>query len=445
MAEFQRQLLLLRGVCIYKSLLQDSLVNAYVSLLEALASKTGPEDLLDNYTDFLSQLVEKTELGAGGVVGDPWRNYVLELILNDENSFTRKAEYVSFRELSPGILALAKQDLRSLQKGLFISWDKICSAVRLRLKEQAFDFLLPECNGTLYPLSSGSERGSRLEAKQALADSEDWGQCLETLAAFARKNGCGIYGRFSAFRWVPGHGLVGIANPDPVRLDDLFSYERQKEKIAANTKRFVQGFPANNVLLYGDRGTGKSSTVKALIHEFWKGGLRLIEVSREGFKELPEIMALLSQRPQRFVIFIDDLSFEEYETEYKSLKAVMEGGIQAQPENVLIYATSNRKHLIRETFGDRTMSEEEGEVHPGDSLEEKISLADRFGLVVTFSRPDQKTYLEIVKGLAQKEGISVAPEELERLALKWEMLNNGRSGRTARQFVQDLAGKSQYC
>ncbi len=442
MAEFQRNLLLLRGVCLYKGLFQDSLVNAYIQLMEALAPKVGLEDLLDNYTNFLSQLVKKTELGAGGIVGDPWRNYVLELILEDENAFNLKAEYVSFQELSPGLLVLTQQDLRLLQQGLFVNLEKICAEVRQRLKKQAVDFLLPEYNCTLFPLSSGSERRSRVEVKQALAASDDWGHCMEIIAAFARKNGCGIYGKYWAFRWVPGQHLIGITNPDPIRLEDLFGYQRQQDKIVANTKIFVQGYPANNVLLYGDRGTGKSSTVKALIHEFWREGLRLVEVSREGFKDLPDIMAGLSLRRQRFIIFIDDLSFEEYETEYKSLKAVMEGGLQAQPENVLIYATSNRKHLIKETFEDRQTLGAEGEVHPGDSLEEKISLADRFGMVLTFLQPDQKTYLEIVKGISQKEGISVKPEELEAMALKWEMLNNGRSGRTARQFVQDLLGRT---
>jgi predicted AAA+ superfamily ATPase len=251
-----------------------------------------------------------------------------------------------------------------------------------------------------------------------------------------------MFGTYWAFRWVPEGFLRGISHPDPIKLDDLISYEREREKVVDNTRRFVGGYPANNVLLYGDRGTGKSSTVKGLLHEFGDKGLRLVEVSREGFKDFPEIMALLCTRPQRFIIFVDDLSFEEYETEYKSLKGLLEGGLQAQPENVLIYATSNRKHLIKETFEDRTMTRAAGDLHPGDAQEEKISLADRFGLVVTFLRPDQKTYLEIVRGLAQKEGISLEAEELETLALRWEMLNNGRSGRTARQFIQDLIGRT---
>ena len=442
MAEFQRNLFLLRGVCIYKNLLQDSVVQAYVRLLEALASQDGPEKLLNNYSEFLSKLVERTELGAGGIVGDPWRNHILELMLGEENTFTRKAEYLALREMSQGLAGLVKQDLRILQAVFNVSLESICSEAALRLKEQAADFLLPDVSGPFHPLYSGPEDYSRVELKQVLVSAPDWGQCLGLLAGYVKSHGCGIFGKYLAFRWVPGRQLAGISNPDSVRLENLISYERQRGEVVANTRRFVKGYPANNVLLYGDRGTGKSSTCKGLIHEFGKAGLRLVEVNRESFKDFQEIMALLSTRPQRFIIFIDDLSFEEYETEYKSLKAVMEGGLQAQPENVLIYATSNRKHLIKETFEDRTSLRSEGELHPGDAQEEKISLADRFGMVVTFLRPDQKTYLEIVQGLADKEGISLDPEELNALALKWEMLHNGRSGRTAKQFIQDLQGRT---
>lgn len=511
MPELQPNLSLLKGICIYRNLLEDSMVRSYMALLDGLASKAEWETILDHYGRFLAELVEITELGPGSIVDDPWRNHVLELILDDQNPFTRKAEYVPFREMSQGLMGLAKRDLRILQGVLYESLENVCLRVERRLKEQAGDFpeqtadfseqaaefperaadfprpdMASPCNvggpfhtvgschsaapshiagpfhitdpshivapfhihiaGSFHPLSSGAQDCSRYELKQALASASDWGECLDLLAEYARSNGCGMFGKYRAFRWVPeklnarAH-LLSISHPDPVKLDDLISYERQKGQVVANTRRFVEGYPANNVLLYGDRGTGKSSVVKALLHEFAGEGLRLIEVSREGFNDLPEIMALLSTRPQRFIIFIDDLSFEEYETEYKSLKAVMEGGLQAQPENVLIYATSNRKHLIKETFNDRAQLGAQGDLHPDDAQEEKISLADRFGLVVTFLRPDQNTYLEIVRGLAEKEGITLEQEELESMALKWEMLNNGRSGRTARQFILDLQGR----
>ena len=471
MAELENKLLQLQGICIYRNLLKDTLVQIFLDLLEALAGNAGPEMLMGKYAEYLSGLIEKTELGTGDIVGDPWRNYILELILEDENTFTRKAEYVSFDEMSQGMLGLVKQDLRTLQAALYLSLEDISALVDAGVQQRGVEVLPPRICGSFQSLTEGqpsapvSRRlqtqgsidppGSRRQGfqdlepknqkrchiKQFLAESSDWGECLAALAAFFRYNGAGMFGTYRAFRWVPGKQLVGILHPDPIKLDDLIGYERERGKVVDNTRRFVQGHPANNVLLYGDRGTGKSSTVKGLLHEFGDQGLRLVEVSREAFKEFPEIMALLSQRPQRFIIFIDDLSFEEYETEYKSLKGLLEGGLQAQPENVLIYATSNRKHLIKETFEDRTGPRAQGDLHPGDAQEEKISLADRFGLVVTFLRPDQKTYLEIVKGLAEKEGIPLKSEELETLALRWEMLHNGRSGRTAKQFIQDLLGR----
>lgn len=471
MEEDKGNLLRLRGICIYRNLLKDSLVQIYIALLEALAANSEPEKLMDKYAQFLSGLIEKTELSTGEIVGDPWCNHILELILNDENTFTRKAEYVSFDEMSQGILSIAKQDLSALQTSLYLSLEDISAYVDAGIQESAADVVPPRICGSFRPLTGGqlsspvdhgpadrpsnlygcdqlcpqtvgAKEQKRCEIKQFLASSLDWGECLAALAAFARSNGVGMFGTYRAFRWVPKRQLVGIAHPDPIKLEDLISYERERGKVVDNTRRFVEGYPANNVLLYGDRGTGKSSTVKGLLNEFGDRGLRLIEVGREAFGEFPEIMAILSLRPQRFIVFIDDLSFEEHETEYKSLKGLLEGGLQAQPENVLIYATSNRKHLIKETLADRAVSRAQGDIHPGDTQEEKISLADRFGLVVTFLRPDQKTYLEIVKGLAEKEGISLETEELETLALRWEMLNNGRSGRTAKQFIQDLLGRT---
>lgn len=435
----------IRSICIYKNIVKDNVVRSFIRLHERLKETDSPEKIIGSYSQFLGRLIDKTELSEGRIVGDAWKNHIMGLILEDENTFTRKAEFLAFSEISPGLVELAKHDLKAMQKAFDVSLLDISSAVGHSLKKKSWGFLIPNSAGPFRPLDTGNEDDAFSAAKDDFALASDWGECLSLLAGYARSCGCGIYGRYLAFRWVPGKGLAGIPNPDPVKLGDLISYERQREEVTANTRRFVQGYSANNVLLYGDRGTGKSSTVKALIHEFGKGGLRLVEVSRESFRDFPEILSLLSTRSQRFIIFIDDLSFEEFETEYKSLKAVLEGGIQAQPENVLIYATSNRKHLIKETFEDRTSPgvKRNGDVHPGDGLEEKISLADRFGLVVNFLRPDQRTYLTIVEGLAKKEGISLSVEELHSLALKWEMLHNGRSGRTAKQFIQDLIGRTR--
>ena len=256
--------------------------------------------------------------------------------------------------------------------------------------------------------------------------------------------GVGIYGRYRAFRWVrggrDGGHPEGVAYPDPVTLADLVGYEREREPAIRNAERFAAGLPANNVLLYGERGTGKSSTVKALLNEFGDRGLRLIEVPKEHLGDFPELMAAVRNRRQRFILYVDDLSFEEQETHYKALKAILEGGIEARPDNVVLYATSNRRHIVRERFGDRTPASDD-DVHAMDTMEEKLSLSDRFGIRVRFGAPDEGRYLQIIHGIAEQRGVSLSGDELDRRALSWARRQNGRSGRTARQFVDALIGE----
>lgn len=235
-----------------------------------------------------------------------------------------------------------------------------------------------------------------------------------------------------------GGYLAGIPNPDPIRLENLIGYEEQRTEVVRNTQQFVKGYPANNMLLYGDRGTGKSSTIKALIHKFGVNGLRLIQVSKDSLADLPDILEVIRERPYRFIIFIDDLSFEEYETEYKYLKAVLEGNLEAKPDNVVIYATSNRRHLVKEFLSD---VEKTGEIRAQDTVQEKLSLSDRFGITVIFPTPDQETYLKIVEGLAEQKKLNIEKDKLRKLALQWEIWHNERSGRTAKQFIDDLQGK----
>jgi predicted AAA+ superfamily ATPase len=219
----------------------------------------------------------------------------------------------------------------------------------------------------------------------------------------------------------------------------LVGYAAEREQVVANTARFVAGLPANNVLLYGDRGTGKSSTVKALLNAYAERGLRLVEVPKEALGEFSRLVRLLRGRRERFLVFIDDLSFEEHETEYKGLKAVLEGSLEARPDNVLLYATSNRRHLVRQRFADR--DSEPDDIHIGDTVEEKLSLSDRFGLRVRFLAPDQGRYLLIVRTLAARRALAIADEELEKRALRWATRHGGRSARTARQFVDHLTGE----
>jgi predicted AAA+ superfamily ATPase len=262
---------------------------------------------------------------------------------------------------------------------------------------------------------------------------------VEPLAAHYASAGTGLFSRFVAFRWIRRDGaghLEGVAHPDPVRLEDLVGYEAEREPAVRNAERFASGLPANNVLLYGDRGTGKSSTVKALLNALAPRGLRLVEIPKEALGAFPRLVALLRGRRERFLLFVDDLSFEEHETEYKALKAVLEGSLETRPDNLVLYATSNRRHLVRQRFNDRDSAADD--IHPGDTVEEKLSLSDRFGLRVRFLAPDQSRYLAIARALAARHGVTLPQEELETGALRWAARHGGRSARTARQFVDHL-------
>ena len=221
-------------------------------------------------------------------------------------------------------------------------------------------------------------------------------------------------------------------------LDDLLGYELQKRELRRNTEAFLAGKTANNVLLYGDAGTGKSTSVKALINEYYDCGLRMIELYKHQFRDLSAVLAEIKNRNYRFIIFIDDLSFEENEVEYKFLKAVIEGGVETRPDNVLVYATSNRRHLIRETWNDRTDMEHHGDIHRSDTMEEKLSLASRFGVAIHYSVPKQREYQEMVKALAARQSIHMNEAELLAQANTWEVRHGGFSGRTAQQFIYYL-------
>ena len=235
--------------------------------------------------------------------------------------------------------------------------------------------------------------------------------------------------------------LIPITATSDVVLDDLIGYELQKEKLIANTEAFVSGRLANNVLLYGDAGTGKSTSIKAILNQYYDRGLRMIEVYKHEFRYLQRILAEVKNRNYRFVIYMDDLSFEEFEIEYKYLKAVIEGGLETKPENVLIYATSNRRHLIRETWSDRS-DRSDDELHRSDTMQEKLSLVARFGISIGYMKPSHKEYLHIVRELAQRyPQITLSEEELLQKANQWELRSGGASGRTAQQFINFLAGQ----
>ncbi len=250
---------------------------------------------------------------------------------------------------------------------------------------------------------------------------------------------------YIAFRWQPQNGtgqILPVKHPHLVDTADLIGIDAQCEALDRNTRQFLHKAPANHALLWGDRGTGKSSLVKAMLNRYADDGLRLISIGKEGLVYLHDIAELLWERPERYLLFCDDLAFNEDEPEYRELKAMLEGGISAQPDNVLIYATSNRRHLMPRQVGEnRFPQNDEDELYPRETTEEKVSLSDRFGLRLAFYRISQNTYLQIVSHYAQRRGLSVPIDELHRAALEWEASSSGRSGRVAYQFIADLAGQ----
>ena len=264
---------------------------------------------------------------------------------------------------------------------------------------------------------------------------------------FYKAYGVGMFGLNKAFRISSGEDDKVIFHPinnmDKVMLDDLVGYEIQKKKLVDNTKAFVEGRKANNALLFGDSGTGKSTSIKAIVNEFYDSGLRMIEIYKHQFKDLSNVIAGIKNRNYKFIIYMDDLSFEEFEIEYKFLKAVIEGGVETKPDNILIYATSNRRHLIKETWSDRDDVKNENGIHRSDTIEEKLSLVNRFGVTINYSKPSQKEYFHIVTELAHKAGITMSDEELCAEANKWELSHGGISGRTAQQFINYILGMEQ--
>jgi len=430
-----------QSLVIYRSILKDPIVETFMQILDLALGEASFQELVTKYHDFFSRLVSQSENRSEPAFGNLWQDHILNLVIGDENPFSLRCEKTGIAGISQDLITLTQRDLASLQKIHDFDFSIFTSYIGQKAGELVVGFpvmySIESQRHIPYPESYFKEK---YHVKKLMGNSIEWDRNIEVLAKFYFEKGCGIFARFWAFKWVcteNGGDLVGISEPDPIRLNDLIGYEEQKQQVLRNTRQFVQGHGANNMLLYGDRGTGKSSTIKALVHEYGQEGLRMVEVTKDQLMSLPDIIAKFNNRPYRFIIFVDDLSFEEHETEYKYLKAVLEGSLEPAPENVLIYATSNRRHLIREYHSDRVQDE----VRAQDTLQEKLSLSDRFGITVIYPSPDQEEYLKIVQGIAGSRGIDVEPEQLRQMALKWELWHNRRSGRTAKQFIEDLLGR----
>jgi predicted AAA+ superfamily ATPase len=412
-----------RGIAALRGVLDSPVAQDLLTLLELLRTERPEPGAV---AKIFGRLWEGLALEDEHLLPDAWRSHLVGRILDDENPFSLGSEK---GEMSPVVLEQARRDLRTLRE-LFA----LDAGMLLGIVESA----APDLAGVWVRWTNPdpTEESPRHTVARKLSVAGDWGACAELLVGHYSRHGAGPFGHHRAFNWRDGR-LQAVSRPDPVRLYELVAYEREREPLLRNTERLIAGLPAHHALLYGLPGTGKSSTVKAILNEYADDGLRLVEVTKGDLAELPRVLDALRGRGQRFVLFVDDLSFEEHEVEYKALKALLEGSVEEPPENVRLYATSNRRNLIRESFSDReeTLGDD---VHARDTMQEKLSLAARFGLRVTFPAPDQRRYLEIVAGLAGERGIGVPEEELRERALLWDRWHDGRSGRTARQFVDEL-------
>ena len=371
-----------------------------------------------------------------------WHNYLAFILITNENSFSMTSEKVGANDGT--VNYFAKNDFKIFKKLFDFDFSEIEEALDIDCFTIVNNYKAIGKKERMYNKNVSTKVQ---DISRAIEGAKDENDIFKIVTDFYKAYGVGMFGLNKAFRIVhPTNGdmqFVPINNTEDVRLDDLIGYEIQKQKIVENTEAFVEGRKANNALLFGDSGTGKSTTIKAIINEYYDQGLRMIEIYKHQFQDLSQVISQIKNRNYRFIIYMDDLSFEEFETEYKYLKAVIEGGLEIKPDNVLIYATSNRRHLIRETWTDRTDLENNNGMHKSDTMQEKLSLVNRFGVTINYSKPSQKEYFQIVVGLAEKNGIHMTEEELCAEANKWELSHGGISGRTAQQFINYLAGKQE--
>ena len=368
-----------------------------------------------------------------------WQCYLTWLLMTNRNSFTQTCERVGASEGS--VNDFAKSDFAIFRRLFHYDFGPIEKDLGISCLSAVCHYRAIPKRQRLYNADISAQVRALRAALAAAADEEEM---FSLVTDYYRRYGYGTFAMNRAFRIrsaADGVEFLPISNIDRVVLDDLLGYDKQKAELRRNTEAFLGGGMANNVLLYGDAGTGKSTSVKALINEYYDRGLRMIEIYKHQFRDLSAVLSEIKNRNYRFIIFIDDLSFEENEVEYKFLKAVIEGGVETRPDNVLIYATSNRRHLIRETWNDRTDMEHHGDIHRSDTVEEKLSLAARFGVSINYNAPTPKEFREIVLFLAKKHGIDLPEEELLSRANTWEVRHGGFSGRVAQQFIQYLQGE----
>lgn len=370
-----------------------------------------------------------------GFYGNLWHCYLTNLLVNSENSYSLSSEMVG--NIGGSINEAMLNDIVIFKEFFDYDFEKLIAVLEIK----GFDLILSYTPSDEKSKVYNERIRTRIcNLAEKFHNDKTAKDMKNSLTEFYHDYGVGRFGLHKAFRVVKDNSnnavIVPILKIAHVKLDDLVGYEIPKAKLIQNTEAFILGKRANNCLLFGDAGTGKSSSIKAIANEYYDRGLRIIEIYKHQFEYLNDVIAQIKNRNYKFIIYMDDLSFEEFETEYKYLKAVIEGGLEKKPENVLIYATSNRRHIVHEKFSDR-----EDSLHKSDTMQEKLSLASRFGCTIYFEAPEHKEFQNIVTVLAKREGISMPEEDLLAEANKWEVSHGGKSGRSARQFVDYLLGK----
>ena len=367
-----------------------------------------------------------------------WRDYIAFYIIMNENPFSLTCERSGASDGS--VNGFAKNDMKIFKEISEYDFSELEKELGIDCFSVITDYKSIEKREQLYNRNV-SKYVRRIS--DGIASSKDENEIFDIITSFYKDHGVGMFGLNKAFRVNRDRRgrleFTAIKNSDEASLDKLVGYEIQKKKLRDNTEAFVMGRKANNCLLYGDRGTGKSTSIKAIINEYYSSGLRMIEIFKHQLGELAAVISEVKNRNYKFIIYMDDLSFEDFETEYKYLKAVIEGGLEEKPDNVLIYATSNRRHLIKETWNDQ--NDYDMDKHHSDTMQEKLSLVDRFGVTINYSKPNQKEFFEIVKKLAERNpDLDIDEAKLLAEANKWEMMHGGLSGRTAQQFSDYMVG-----
>ncbi|MEE3403515.1 MAG: ATP-binding protein [Acutalibacteraceae bacterium] len=408
----QKAALLMSSLSVYRGLMQRTVVKAFYELICSVDKPI--REFTDAWGHFFSLLCER---GCAG----HWAKYLTETALYDDNAFSRAAASGKADELPDSVRRAVQRDLSVLYRLSLLRPATILS-----------DYCHQDELGYVVRELPRWENGQ--PAKEFFHEET----FLQHLADFYRHNGCGMFARYRAFIWRNGN-IEPVPYPDSIDLSSLKSYQVQRQAVTDNTVAFLQGVSSNNCLLYGDRGTGKSSTVKALLNAYAKDGLRMVEMPKDRLGDFPLLIEKIAEIPLKFILFIDDLSFSSDDKSYAQLKAVLEGGLAVRPANTLIYATSNRRHIVKESFAERNGDD----IHVNDTIQETLSLSDRFGLAVNFSKPTKEQYIEIVEGLAAEKQLSLDHDTLIAEAEQFAIGRGGRSPRCAIQFIAAAEAKQK--